>query len=258
MSWVPLSKTQHSEKALVKNKNFKFIQREIITDLFNFEFETAISCVPIFFAEGEKGIRTVGLMGLEKNKNLFVQQNGMWVLPHFIPATIASFPFRALNTEDNKNIIVLREDSDLIVDRAEGMPFFDATGKETAILKRYLGLISKIIEAQKIAEEVGFLLKHLELLEPFNLTIPVEDSTKIKIKGLFKIKSADFRKLDDKKFLELRKTSALDFIYAHFYSLSGIQALMMLRNKNRSAEQGLMELGSQIFDETENDLDFNL
>ena len=258
MSWVPLSRTQHSEKALVRNRNFKFIEREIITDLFNFEFETAISCVPIFFTEGQKGIRTVGLMGLEKNKNLFVQQNGMWLLPHFIPATIASFPFRSLNTEDKKNIIVLREDSDLIVDRAEGSPFFYFFGKESAVLKRHLGLISKIIEAQKIAEEVGFLLKKLELLEHFNLKIPEEDGANIEITGLLKIKASAFRELDEDKFLELRKSSALDFIYAHFYSLSGIQALMMLRNKNRSTEQGLMKLGSQIFDKTENELDFNL
>ena len=41
----------------------------------------------------------------------------------FIPATIASFPFRAVTTEDEKNIIVFKEDSDLIVDRAEGTPF---------------------------------------------------------------------------------------------------------------------------------------
>ena len=154
MSWVPLSKTQHSEKALVKEKNFKFIEREIITDLFNFEFETAISCIPIFFAEGQKGIRTVGLMGLEKNKNLFVEGGGMWKLPHFIPATIASFPFRALTTEDEKNIIVFKDDSDSIVDRAEGIPLFDKEGKETAVLKRHLGLVSKIINAQKIIKVV--------------------------------------------------------------------------------------------------------
>jgi hypothetical protein len=258
MSWVPLSKTQHSEKALVKNKNFRFIEREIITDIFNFEFETAISCVPIFFAEAQNGIRTVGLMGLEKNKNLFVQQSGMWLLPHFIPATIASFPFRTFNTEDKKNIIVLKEDSDLIVDRAEGIPFFDKKGNETAKLKQYLGLFSKIIEAQKIAEEVGFLLKKLELLEHFNMKIPKGDGTNIEITGLLKIKASAFRGLGEDKFLELRKSSALDFIYAHFYSLSGIQALMMLRNKNRSTEQGLMELGSQIFDKTENEVDFNL
>ena len=258
MSWVPLSKTEHSEKALIKNKNFKFVEREIITDLFNFEFEKAISCVPIFFAESENKIRAVGLMGLEKNKNLFVQEGGMWILPHFIPATIASFPFRALDTEDKKNIIVFKEDSDLIVDRAEGLALFDKKGNETDVLKHYLGLIAKIKQAQQIGDEVGFLLKKLKLLEQFNLKIPRKDGTNIEISGLQKIKLSVFKALDDDKFLELRKTSALDFIYAHFYSLSGIQALMMLRNRNLSTEHGLKEIGSQIFDPTEDELDFNL
>ena len=258
MSWTPLSKTEHSEKALVKNKNFKFAEREIITDLFNFEFEKAISCVPIFFAESQNKIRTVGLMGLEKNKNLFVHEGGMWMLPHFIPATIASFPFRTLDTEDKKDIIVFKEDSDLIVNRAEGRALFDKKGNETDVLKYYLGLVAKIKQAQKIGDEVGVLLKKLELLEQFNLKIPREDGTNIKISGLQKIKLSVFKALDDDKFLELRKTSALDFIYAHFYSLSGIQALMMLRNRNLSTEHGLKEIGSQIFDPTEDELDFNL
>ncbi len=258
MSWVPLSKTQHLEKALVKEKNFKFIEREIITDLFNFEFETAISCIPIFFAEGQKGIRTVGLMGLEKNKNLFVEGSGMWKLPHFIPATIASFPFRALTTEDEKNIIVFKDDSDSIVDRAEGIPLFDKEGKETAVLKRHLGLVSKIINAQKISEEVGFLLKEFGLLDKLNLNIPRDDGPNIEITGLLRIKHSVFRELDNDKFLELRKSSALDFIYAHFYSLSCVRALMFLRNKDQSTARGLKEIGSQIFAEPENELDFNL
>jgi len=258
MSWVALSKTQHADKALIKNKNFKFIEREIITDLFNFEFETAISCIPIFFAEGQTGIRTVGLMGLEKNKNLFVQQGGMWLLPHFIPATIASFPFRAVTTEDEKNIIVFKENSDLIVDRAEGTPFFDKEGNETALLKRYLGLMSKIINAQKLSEKVGFLLKKMDLLEELKLNIPREDGPNIELTGLLKIRASVFRELDDNKFLELRKSSALDFIYAHFYSLSCVRALLFLRNKDQSATQGLKEIGSQIFAEPEDELDFNL
>ena len=258
MSWVALSKTQHSDKALIKNKNFEFIEREIITDLFNFEFETAISCIPIFFAEGQTGIRTVGLMGLEKNKNLFVKPGGMWMLPHFIPATIASFPFRAVTTEDEKNIIVFKEDSDLIVDRAEGTPFFDKEGNETAVLKRYLSLMSKIINAQKLSEEVGFLLKKMDLLEELNLNIPRDDGPNIELTGLLKIRASVFQGLDDNKFLELRKSSALDFIYAHFYSLSCVRALMFLRNKDQSVTRGLKEIGSQIFAEPEDELDFNL
>ena len=102
------------------------------------------------------------------------------------------------------------------------------------------------------------MLKKLKLLEQINLKIPRQDGTTIEINGLQKIKLSVFKALDDDKFLELRKTSALDFIYAHFYSLSGIQALIMLRNKNLSTEQGLKEIGSQIFDPTEDELDFNL
>ena len=47
----------------------------------------------------------------------------------FIPATIASFHSSA-NHGREKNIIVFKDDSDFIVDRAEGIPLFDEEGKE--------------------------------------------------------------------------------------------------------------------------------
>ena len=52
----------------------------------------------------------------------------MWKL-HFIPATIASFPFQFTYCR-RKKYNRFKDDSDSIVDRAEGIPLFDKRVKK--------------------------------------------------------------------------------------------------------------------------------
>ena len=63
--------------------------------------------------------------------------------------------------------------------------------------------------------------------------------------------------LDIKKFEKLRDSSALDLIYAHFFSLNCFSVLLRLMSARKKMESNLRGLGLEIFGGTEGKMDFN-
>ena len=73
--------------------------------------------------------------------------------------------------------------------------------------------------------------------------------------GLSRISSEKLYSLEQEKFLELRKTRALELIYAHLFSMNNLPRLVKLWELKKKSEEGLKDIGAKIFDEEE--LNFN-
>lgn len=258
MSWTLLSKAEHSGKAIVRERSFSFAQKEIVTSLCSFELYNAVSYLPIVFAKEKEKVGVYGLMGLEKDKNLFVSNQGKWELPNFIPAAFSVYPFRVGVTPEGQNLILIKDDSDLIVDKDAGQALFEKDGDPTDTLKYYLTLLARIQNSNKIVEKACSLLWELNLLEVFSLKIPVVAGKNQEMTGLLRINVRNFNALQDEEFLKLKEVHALDFIYAHFCSLGCLSRIAGLMKMKGQSDFHLKDLGTKIFNETEADLDFNL
>ena len=81
---------------------------------------------------------------------------------------------------------------------------------------------------------------------------------KNRLEGLFKINPEKFKALDKKQIVEMHEKNALDIIYAHFFSMGGFTRLGQTKKMSAKASQTLGELGSKIFEDEKQDLNFDL
>ena len=256
MEWSVLSKVKHKNIEISRSKNYSFIEKQIFLPICTFELQTAVSYIPIVFVKDQDIFKTFGLMGLEHGQNLLVSQTGEWSI-NFLPAVIRAFPLRPARLPDGGLTALIFEDSPMLVSSGEGDKLFDSQGNESDLFKSYAQLLANIDRSNSISTKVCALLEEFELLEPFKIEIEKDDNSKVNLDGLFRIDLTNFNKLEENKFNELRRHNALEFIYGHFYSMSCVSKLVHRLGVLHKVNSSLKDLGTKIFDEDENDFEFN-
>ena len=228
----------------------------------HFELRRTVTATPIVFVQSEDKYRVVSVLALEKGKNLFISPDGNW-MTDFIPATLLGYPFSITNLPNGAKEMVIREDSDIIVSRDEGEPFFDDDGEVGALLNQYKQLSISIHRDRILTQTACSQLQEFELLQPFKPKFQKLDGLSFELDGLFRVNEQKFFELEDKVLLQLRKTVAIDLIYASIFSFNLFEALSKIMNhpKKSRMEQGannrLEELGKEFFESKEEKLNFD-
>ena len=256
MSWVVLSKREHRHKALRREVDFSFAKQQLLVQICSFELLQAVTSVPVVFVNEGEAMRLCGVMGLEREKNLLVNPSGQWDLK-FIPAALQCFPFRLGDTEKGSKVLLFNEKSGLIVDEDDGIPLFDESGNESEALKNCAGLLLRVAKSNAFTNQICETLEQLDLFEPLNITIKKTNSSTINLEGLFKINVDKLNSLASEEFLKLRKYNALEVIYGHLFSLTCFSFLVKRMELREKADASLKDLGTKIFEEDTQELDFN-
>ena len=92
MAWVPFSKNKFKDKGLSQKQDLSPYKTTIAVPIYKFEFASLVSQIPLLFVKGEPGFIFCGLMGIERNKNLFIDELGVWTgdfCPSFFPNKVA-------------------------------------------------------------------------------------------------------------------------------------------------------------------------
>ena len=84
-----------------------------------------------------------------------------------------------------------------------------------------------------------------------------DDGTILTLGGFSVVNVPVFKELDGAKFLELRKTFALDLIFASMFSMCLFSVLLKINNGRQKADSKLKDLGLDIFQNKETEIDFN-
>jgi hypothetical protein len=254
MSWVALSKSKHFDRALSRERNYWFSNNLSLAPIYDFEVQRAVSCMPLVFTKHASMMQMCGVLGLKKNRNVFVNADGSWE-GDFVPAVFRAYPFAIGELNDKTMTVLFSEESKSIVERGFGDPFFNEDGTEGAILKSQIELLSRISRGKIIGEQACSLLGEFDLFEPLSIGFEKTNGGHAKIQGLSTIAVEKFRHLEEEKFLNLRKTGALDLIYAHFYSMNNINRLTQVMSTKSNTN--LENLGQEIFGGSEKEFDFN-
>ena len=240
--------------AVTDRPDYSFVKGEILISLCNFELPAAVLLFPIVFFGAGKDLNLYAMVGIEKGQNLFVDHAGHWAT-QFIPSILKTYPFRLGTWSDGKNILLVDEKSSLFVSKENGNPLFDEDGIETQVVKKYTRLLEQMNKSYTSSRSALSILEEYELLEPFSLKIESTAKKTINMSGLSRISSEKLYSLEQEKFLELRKTRALELIYAHLFSMNNLPRLVKLWELKKKSEEGLKDIGAKIFDEEE--LNFN-
>ena len=257
MSWTAISKKEHSKKSFSRVGNYNFFKNRPVAEICFFELNKAASVFPLFFTRSNNVTFLFALMGLDRDKNLFVSEEGKWEVPRFLPAAMASYPFRMGQASSGDKILLYLEESRMITDDPTAIPLFDETGEPAEILRRYMKLLAAVDSKRDEFQKSCELLYERGLLEPLTLIDPLKDWLLRDFKPL-SLNYKAMRELSDKEFLELRGSFALECAFAQHFSLENFHRMTTLNSIKMKSQAMMSNLGTQIFDEKESDLDFNL
>ena len=256
MPLIPLTRTAHENKGWARYSSYEFATRQTLAALVASEMPRAVMSLPAGFARIQDGFHLVAILSLEENRNLFVNKDGKWI-GGYIPAAFRAYPFALVNAEKEEKVLCFDDSSGLLVDSAEGEPFFDSEGNPSATTRQVLGFLQQVsADRQRTGTICASLEKH-GVIEPWPIALKTGAGEK-KIEGLFRINETVLNTLSDEAFLELRRSGSLTIAYMQLLSMTHLPLIGKLYKAHAANDAALKNLGNEIFRMPQNDeLNFN-
>lgn len=225
---VPLNKEVHSELYIENIEGYQHTKETNSIYIAAVEFLQISKEYPIVFAKGpDEKVFPVALLGLQKNKNLFVDDKGNWTAA-YIPAYVRRYPFiLAMPDEKAPTFTVCIDESYPGFNTAkEGKPLFNENGDQLDMLNQAIDFLKDYQTHVQLTTLFCENLSKLDILEPMQANIERADGDKSSLGGFFGVNRDKLKALKPAQLSELVKTDQMELIFAHLASLSNINALM--------------------------------
>lgn len=198
------------------------------------EFRQVASCYPIFFRKTNNNqFEAIALFGFAPDENLFADQQG-WG-NSYIPLSIERIPFSIGYTRDaasGQRQPVIHVDMDHPrVSFTQGTPVFLAHGGNSEYLEQINTILAELINGVTVCQRFIDILQAEDLLEPFVLTVALDNGQHIEMRGFYTINEMVLRDLDAEQLARLHSQNFLELIYMAIASLANIQKLVNKKNK---------------------------
>jgi hypothetical protein len=174
------------------------------------------------------------ITGVRQDENLFVDADGKWTGPHYIPAYVRRYPF--IMAEDPKApgrlTLCVDRASDRVVDqllapfRDEKIaPFFNGS-EPTEATRQALAFCNQFqIDFNATRAMIERIDAH-GLFSPRQSKVTLEGGEVLNLTDFQVIDEPAFNKLSDEAFLDLRKSGALGLLYCHLASTNSWTSLV--------------------------------
>lgn len=227
---VAVTSQAFSGKSLKQLANFSFTAKANAMPLNAVEFILAMRAYPIVFAGQGGNAMPVAITGLEREKNLFIAQDGSWLEGAYIPAYVRRYPFIFFEAEGDKLILCLDESANMVEDGSK-RPMFDEKGQPTAIVQNALAFCKSYQEQYEVTRQFMADLVQHGLLEDYQANVELMSREKISLGGFQVINENKFNALPDSVIAEWRKKGWLPLVYAHLMSFGAWPQLVSLASK---------------------------
>lgn len=227
---VPFDKKRHAGLGLRGERNYAWCAKLNACYLAAAEFGRAATDYPIVFTRDPRTdeMFPLAVMGLRDRENLFVDEQGRWREPHYIPAHYRCHPFclaEVTGQDDGSSrwLVCVQEDQ---LSAEAGEPLFDAQGEPAPAWEPIRKLLEVMEAARFGTRSVCRRLQTLGLLTAFDALAVPRQRESLRLKGMYRV---DEQKLNDLPESELRtmlKSGELRAIYAHLVSLENFARLM--------------------------------
>lgn len=226
-NFQPLHKETHKNIKIKPAKSVEDLATQHALGVVVQEFALAGNQYPIAFVQGkdQEGYFPVALLGLEPNKNLFVNADNKWE-GMYMPARYTHKPFSVIPSKEDANLfgIAINMDS-AVVSEKEGEALFTEAGEETEYLANRKKSLISYVEHEQITKAFIDELVKLDLLHSQNINVKV-GGKEFNLNGLFIVDEKKLSALSDEDFLGLRKRGFLAPIYAHLGSMHQVNNLI--------------------------------
>lgn len=239
---VPLNSNEHSTWKTRSMENAKFMGSQHAIPLTIEEFIPASRHFPIIFSAAENPVPLV-LMGMNEGVNTFMDDEGAFMKPVYVPAYVRRYPFllAKLRPDSDELSLCFDPSANAVGEYDEGTPLFDddkPSENTQNILKFCEDFETAGAQTHAFIEE----LVKLDLLMDGEVSIQQEGNDKPFVYRGFKM-------VDEEKLRELRgdvlrkitQNGMLPLIYAHLFSLQLMRDIFALQ-----VQQGKVPLVTEL------------
>ena len=215
---VPITAEHHGEMYLDRVDNFSYTRDLGFVYVFCMEFIRAAKEYPIVFSVAGDEVFPVAMLGLRRDQNVFLDDNGNWLVD-YIPAYIRRYPYMLAEDQQNKGKYVVCIDDTFAglnkEGRGERLYNDDGTdGPGIAHAKEFLVTFQKNIN---ITSAFCKRLQELDLLVPMPLPTGAKRK-RVDLEGFAVVDRNRIFDLEDAKLVELIRNDDLELIYMHMFS----------------------------------------
>lgn len=187
------------------------------------EFTAAATELPIAFLPGAAAPAPVFITGLKPGTNHFVTPAGAWDAG-YMPAYLRRYPFIIGDVPDADPVLCIDDAFEGFGER-EGKRLFSAAGAPEPLVTEALALANQYRAAATRTDTLAELLQRWELFRSVTLEVKLPAGGSTVIHGLLAVDESALARLDDARFLELRRAGFLRAIDAHLLSLALVSRL---------------------------------
>lgn len=223
-----LNNVEHKDIKVITDKAAAYGNNQTYSVLFPFEFKLAQADYPIFFVkDAEDNFSAISLFGFEQNENLFLDEQG-WNAS-YTPLMIEREPFLIgyQMDENNEKTPVLHIDMDSPrVNQETGLDVFLPHGGNSEYINRVSAILKAIHDNQDASTAFINKIQELELLEPFNLDIQLNNGSNNRMAGFHTINEEKVKALTGEQLSELNQSGMLQLIFMVIASHANLTALI--------------------------------
>ena len=217
---VPLNSKEHADWRVKGLDNASFMLDQHAIPVTTDEFISAARNYPIVFSAGDNTVPLI-LMGLNEGVNIFMNEDGRFSEPSYVPAYVRRYPFLLAKLHPDAEELSLCFDPTLgaIGQYDDGEALFE-NEQPTDTTKQILEFCEQFEQAGQRTGQFVEELKNLDLLMEGEVSIQQPGVEKPYVYRGFKMVNEE--KLTEMRGDELRKINQngmLPLIYAHLFSL---------------------------------------
>lgn len=210
---------------------------------FTAEFADLQKEYPILFFKDTKAetFQAHVILGLEKNENLFLNEQG-W-RGNYVPAVLARGPFMIgfqnadVDGKSVKEPVIHIDMDNPRVGATEGKPLFLAYGGDTPYLEKVMHSLQVIHQGALLDEQFFDLLDSMDLFEPLNIEISLSTISSINLRNYYTINKEKLASLDAESLAKLNKAGVLGLVFFALSSLGNFNKLIELKNSQTAIAQ---------------------
>ncbi|MER9136021.1 SapC family protein [Mesorhizobium sp. M0830] len=227
-----LNPVRHGSLGLTARSDFSFARSAHAIPVVASEMPAAMRSYPIVFIGAAKA--PVIITGVRQNENLFVDADGRWTAPHYVPAYVRRYPFILADDPNAPGRLTLCVDraSERVVDQLMApfrddkiAPFFSGA-EATDATKQALAFCDQFqIDFRATRIMIDRIDAH-GLFAPRQSKVTLEGGEVLNLTDFQVIDEPAFNKLSDEAFLDLRRSGALGLLYCHLASTNSWTSLV--------------------------------
>lgn len=189
--------------------------------------------VLIYREEATETLQLHAILGLEKDENLFLDDNG-W-MTRFVPSLLARGPFsigypQAKDEGEKPAPMICIDLDDARVNEDTGEDIFLPMGGESSYLQYVKKALQTVETGAQYNQTLFALVTEMDLLEPVSVEIKLSNVEQVKLNNYYTINQQKLASLSGEQLTRLNQFGMLGPLYLLMASMGNFQRLIALKN----------------------------